>query len=58
MAIVPAKRVPATLVVNRAGAIVFVGGALDAAALAALQRALADGAKSPSELARQDGTER
>jgi thiol-disulfide isomerase/thioredoxin len=47
------KRVPATLVVNRAGEIVFVGGALDAAALAALQRALADGGKSPSELARQ-----
>jgi peroxiredoxin len=46
------KRVPATLVVNRAGEIVFVGGALDAAALAALQRALAGG-KSPPTLARQ-----
>jgi thiol-disulfide isomerase/thioredoxin len=46
------KRVPATLVVDRAGAIVFVGGALDAAALAALQRALADG-KPATELARE-----
>jgi peroxiredoxin len=46
------KRVPATLVIDRAGKIVFTGGALDAAALDALKRALADG-KSPSELARQ-----
>jgi thiol-disulfide isomerase/thioredoxin len=46
------KRVPATLVVNRSGEIVFVGGALDAAALAALERALADG-KGPATLARE-----
>ena len=46
------KRVPTTLVVDRAGKIVFTGGALDAAALDALKRALADGT-SPSELARQ-----
>jgi thiol-disulfide isomerase/thioredoxin len=34
------RRVPATLVVDRAGRITFVGGALDAPALAALRAAL------------------
>ncbi len=36
------RRVPATLVVNRAGRVVFVGGAFDDAALAAFRAALSD----------------
>lgn len=47
------KRVPATLVVDRAGQIVFVGGALDGAALDALKRALAAVPAAPSETARR-----
>jgi peroxiredoxin len=46
------KRVPATLVVDRNGRIVYSGGALDAGALKALQAALGDGKTTP-ELARQ-----
>jgi peroxiredoxin len=35
------KRVPATLVIDRDGRVVFTGGALDSPALAALERAVA-----------------
>src|SRR5262249_50552231 len=38
------KRVPATLVIDRSGKVVFAGGALDGAALAALRTALEAGA--------------
>jgi hypothetical protein len=37
-----ARRVPATLVLDRGGRVVFRGDALDSAALAALRRAIAE----------------
>ena len=40
------RRVPATLVVDRAGRIVYRGGALDAAGLAAFRTALAEPARN------------
>jgi peroxiredoxin len=39
------RRVPATLVIDRSGRVTYAGGALDAAALAALRAALSNGAK-------------
>ncbi|MBV9948311.1 MAG: TlpA family protein disulfide reductase [Myxococcales bacterium] len=51
-----ALRVPATLVVDRAGRIVFRGAALDAAGLAAFRAALGDaGAEPASRLAPEHG---
>jgi len=41
------RRVPATLILDRRGRIVFRGGALDGAALAALRAAIADPPRAP-----------
>ena len=46
------SRVPATLVLDRDGQIVFRGGAFDQAALAALRAALQAGGSTPKPLAR------